>query len=126
MPSLPDLSPLIGCTIGRVCLDYQVTLSVLSTDGAYGQRVDALLIMESPFTVTRGGDAQQVDPNEKLGLPATLDLLHRQVTAVEVATDQSLSLSLSDDVRVHVPRDPHYEAWQVTGHGVQAWIAGPQ
>jgi len=126
MPEPPDLSPLVGCTIGRVCLDYQVTLTIASTDGVYGERVDALLIMESPFTVTRNGEPQQVDPNAKQGLEPTLDLLHREVTGVHVGADESLWLSLTGDMEIRVPRDPHYEAWQITGRGVQGWIAGPQ
>jgi hypothetical protein len=126
VPEPPDLSPLVGCTISRVSLDYQVTLTIASTDGVYGQRVDALLIIEAPFTVTRGGDSHLVDPNEKLGLEATLDLLHREVTDTEVAADESLSLTVTGDLKIHVPRDPHYEAWQVTGRGIQGWIAGPQ
>jgi hypothetical protein len=125
MPAPPDLTPLVGCTIGRVCVDYQVTLSILSTEGVYGERVDALLIMESPFTVTRAGEVTQVDPNAKVGLDATLALLHQEVTGVQLGADESLSLSLAGDVEIHVPRDPHYEAWQVTGRGVQGWIAGP-
>lgn len=125
MPEPPDLSPLVGCTVGRLSFDFQVTLSLASTDGVYGERVDALLVVESPFTITRAGDELQVVPGEQKGLEATLGLLHREVTHVTVGADESLSLTLDGGVQVRVPRDPHYEAWQLNGTGVQAWIAGP-
>jgi hypothetical protein len=125
MPEPPNLSPLVGCTVGRLCLDYQVTLLLASTDGVYGERVDALLVVESPFTIRGAGEPVQVVPSEKKGLEATLGLLHREVTQVAVGADESLSLTLDDSVQVQVPRDPDYEAWNITGRGVQGWIAGP-
>ena len=81
-------------------------------------------MVESPFTITRGGTASSVVPNEKKGLEATLGLLHQTITGASIGPDESLTLTL-DDAEVHVPRDPHYEAWQLSGRGVQAWIAGP-
>jgi hypothetical protein len=125
MPEPPDLSPLVGCTVGRLCLDYQVTLSLASTDGVYGEGVDAFLVVESPFTITRAGEPLHVVPGEKQGLEATLGLLHRTITGAAVSADESLSLTFGGDEEVHVPRDPHYESWQITGRGVQGWIAGP-
>jgi hypothetical protein len=125
MPERLNLSPLVGCTVGRLCLDYQVTLYIASTDGVYAERVDALLVVESPFTITRAGDPVQVNPSGKRGLEATLGLLHREITQVEVGADESLSLTLDDNAQVNVPPDAHYESWQITGRGVQGWIAGP-
>jgi len=126
MPEPPDLSSVVGCTVGRVCLDYQVTLSIASTAGVYGERVDALLVVESPFTVTTAGEPQRVVPSEKNGLEATLGLLHREVTAVDVDADESLSLTLDGCVQIQVTRDPRYESWQISGRGVASWIAGPR
>lgn len=125
MPELPDLSPLVGCTVGRVCLDYQVSLNLASTDGVYAERVDALLVVESPFTITCVGEPLHVVPSEMQGLEAILGLLHRTITGAAVSADESLSLTFDGDQEVHVPRDPHYESWQITGRGVQGWIAGP-
>lgn len=125
MPQLPDLSPLIGCTVGQVCLDYRVSLNLANTDGIYAERVDALLVVESPFTITGFGEPVRVDPNEKQGLEAAIGLLHRTITGVAVSRDQSLSLTFEGGQEVNVPRDPHYESWEITGRGVQGWIAGP-
>ena len=125
MPEPPDLSALTGCVVGRVSLDYQVSLLLASTDGIHGERVDALLVIESPFTITRGGRQLHVEPNAKRGLEATLGLLHRAITAASISADESLSLTLDGEQEIHVPRDPNYEAWQISGRGIQGWIAGP-
>jgi hypothetical protein len=125
VPTPPDLTPLVGCTVGRLSLDYQVTLLLASTDGVYGERVDALLVMGTSFTITRAGDVMHVHPSEQDGFAATLGLLHRDIVAVAVGPDESLSLTFNGDLAVHVPRDQHYESWQITGRGVQGWIAGP-
>jgi hypothetical protein len=125
MPEPPDLSPLVGCTVGRLSLDHQVTLSLASTDGVYGERVEAHLVVGSPFTITATGEPLQVVPDAQTGLEATLGLLHREVTRASVGADESLSLTLDGSVHVYVSRDPQYEAWQIDGRGVQGWIAGP-
>jgi Family of unknown function (DUF6188) len=125
MTSLPDLAPLVGCVVGQVAFDFKVTLSLASQDGIYAQRVDALLAIESDFTVTQHSESSDVSPGERRNYPAALPLLHQTVTDAAVDDDGSLSLSLTGGLEVHVPRDDHYEAWSLAGNGVTEWIAGP-
>jgi hypothetical protein len=126
MSSLPDLSPLIGCVVGQVAFDFQVTLNLASQDGVHAQRVDALLAIGSDFTVTRNGDPTEVGPEARLNYAAVLPLLHETILAAAVETDGSLAISFTGDLHIRVPRSDHYESWSLAGPGVAEWIAGPR
>jgi uncharacterized protein YgfB (UPF0149 family) len=125
MSPAPDLAPLVGCVVGRLALDFQVTLYLASQDDVYAQRVDALLVVESNFNVTHRGDHSGVSPGEQLNYAALLPLLHQTIRRAAVDDDGSLALSLTDDLEVRVPRDDHYESWSLSGAGVTGWIEGP-
>jgi hypothetical protein len=127
MTQPPDLAPIVGCVVGNLGLDYRVSLNLASQDPPhYGERVDALLVIEAPFEIFRAGTRYNVDPSAVAGYERAVPLLHSTIEEAEVGQDQSLRIKFSGDQTVHVPRSPHYEAWQISGRGVSGWIAGPE
>jgi hypothetical protein len=126
MTSLPDLSPLVGCVVGRLDLDYRVGFNLASQDPPrYGERVEALLVVEAPFLVIRGGNQYEVNPDAVTGYEQTLALLHSTVLKVDVKPDQALDIEFSGDQTLRVEAPSSYEAWELSGKGVPGWIAGP-
>jgi len=127
MPQPPELTPLVGCTVGRLTLDYQVGL-LLASQGpgeVYAARVSAFLTIGGTFQLTRAGHAQVVTPDDTDNYQATVGLLHASVMDARIGTDESLTMAFSGDQLLHVPRDPAFESWEIQGRGVRGWLAGP-
>jgi hypothetical protein len=124
--SRADLDPLVGCIVGQLSFDYRVTMNFASQDGVYGERVDALLVIENDFSVTSTGETTGVRPDTKSGYEAVLPLLHSTLVSAVVESDEALALTLSNNVRLRVSRGDLYESWSLSGRGVAGWISGPR
>lgn len=127
MVRLPDLAPLIGAEVTRISFDYQVTLLLADVEPSGRPRVEAVLVIGTPFTVAAPDSAATpvtIDPNTGGHLATVLDVLHSTVEATCVEGDESLTLVIGG-FTVHVPRDHRHESWQLEGDGVDNWLAGP-
>ena len=117
---------LIGCHVGRTAFDYQVRLSFSALDPDEGYRVDAELVIETPFLLgDRDGEWHELDPGAGSSLAPALDLFGRTVTAVEIRGKGALHLTFDDGAQLHVGPHPQYESWDLTGTGVEPVTVGP-
>jgi hypothetical protein len=126
MTPVPDLDPLVGCIVGQLSFDFRVTMNLASQDGVYGERVDALLVIENDFSVTSSGETTVVRPDAKAGYEAVLPLLHSTLLSAVVESDEVLALTFSNSVSLRVSRSDQYESWSLSGKGVAGWISGPR
>ena len=126
MTLVPDLDPLVGCIVGQLSFDFRVTMNLASQDGLYGERVDALLVIESDFTVTSPDGTTDVRPGATTGYGAVLPVLHSTLVGVVVEMDEVLTLTFSDNVTLRVSRSGQHESWSLSGRGVSGWISGPR
>jgi len=122
----PDLRPLVGCIVNQVSFDFRVTLNLVSQDGAYGERVDAFLVIGNDFTLRGPEGAAVVSPDSKSGYEAVMPVLHSTLEGADIREDSALDLRFSNGMELRVPRDRHYESWSLSGVGVADWIATPE
>jgi hypothetical protein len=124
---MPDLTPLTGCVVGQLALDYRVCLLLASEEPgkSYGHRVHALLVIETAFTLERAGNAEQIDPTAVANYEPTVALLHATIRKALIHPDKSLSIRFSGDQLLTVPRDATFASWELSGKGVDDWVAGP-
>ncbi|MEU8409502.1 DUF6188 family protein [Micromonospora sp. NPDC048842] len=117
---------LIGCHVDRTAFDYQVRLSFSALDPDEGYRVDADLVIETPFLLRdRAGEWHELDPGSGSALAPALDLFRRAVTAVEIRAKGALHLTFDEGLQLHVGPHPRYESWSLTGTGVEPVTVGP-
>ena len=72
---LPDLTPPTGSEVRSVCFDYSVTLSFAGQDQAGEQRIDATMVIGTPFTISSDDAAPSVVPDTGESFAAVLGLL---------------------------------------------------
>jgi hypothetical protein len=108
-------------------LDYQVALLLASQGGgeSYGARVHAFLIIGAAFQLTRAGRTHVITPDATGNYQAVVGLLHATVLDARIGTDESLAMTFSGDRLLRVPRDPAFESWEISGHGIRGWLVGP-
>jgi hypothetical protein len=117
---------LVGCQVQRTTFDYQVRICFVGLDPDEGYRVDAELIIETPFLLHEaGGEWHELDPGTGSSLAPVLDRFNSTVTAVEVNERGALHLTFADTAEIFVGPDPRYESWHLTGHGVAQITVGP-
>jgi hypothetical protein len=119
-----DFGALVGCEVRRVCLDYQVTLTLV--DGPYQQeRVNAGLQIEAPFTYkAEDGVSYEIEPGEVTTLGPVVNLFKLTVQAANF-DGRTLTIDFENGARIEVATLSHYESWNLTGAGVPGYIAGP-
>lgn len=122
----PDLEPLVGCIVNQVSFDFRVTLNLVSQDGAYGERVDAFLVIGNDFTLRGPAGVTVVSPDSKSGYEAVIPVLHSTLLGADIRAEGTLDLGFSNGIEIRVPRDHHYESWSLSGVGVTEWIATPE
>jgi len=122
--TIRDLSALIGCEVRRVCIDYQVTLTLV--EGPYDhERVNAGLQIEAPFSYTaKDGTKFDIEPNQAATLGPVVNLFNLTVLAVNF-DGRTLTVAFQDGAQIEVPTLSQYESWNLTGAGVLGYIAGP-
>jgi hypothetical protein len=117
---------LIGCHVDRIAFDYQVRVSLSASDPDDGNRVDAELVIETPFQLSdRHGDRHELDPGTGSRLGPVLDLFRRTVIAVDIRDEGTLQLTFDDGAELGVSPDLEYESWSLTGVGVEPITVGP-
>jgi len=94
---------LIDCQVWRTAFDYQVRLTLIGRDPDEGYRVDAELVIETPFRLRdAAGEWHELDPGTGSSLAPVLDLFMKTITTVEIRDRGAL-----------------------TGHGVDPTQVGP-
>ncbi|MFG1992902.1 DUF5984 family protein [Actinoplanes sp. NPDC048988] len=110
----------------RTTFDYQVRLSLSALGPAQNHRVDAELVIETPFLLSdRAGRRHKLDPGSGAALAPALDLFQRTVTAVDIRADGALHLTFGEGFQLSVAPHPDYESWSLTGTGVTPITIGP-
>jgi hypothetical protein len=117
---------LIGCHVDRTSFDYQVRLDFSALGSDEGYRVDAELVIETPFLFCGAdGEWHELDPGTGAALAPILDLFRRTVTTVEIRTRGALHLTFDDGAQLNVGPDPQYDSWSLNGSGIKPVIVGP-
>jgi Family of unknown function (DUF6188) len=106
---------LVGFTVMRCSVDFQFRLTLARPAQAVRGQEWASVIIEGPFEFVDDGLARAFDPNgphpEDLG-PA-LKLRRKTIEAAIISDDGGLQLQFSDQLSLHVPSLPQYEAWEL-------------
>lgn len=117
---------LAGCQVWRTTFDYQVRLALGALDPDEGYRVDAELVIETPFLFRDAtGEWHELDPGTGSRLGPVLDLFMKTITTVEVSDHGALTLDFDDDCELFVGPDQRFESWHLSGRGVDAILVGP-
>jgi uncharacterized protein DUF6188 len=117
---------LIGCRVDRTAFDYQVRLSLVCLDSDEGYRVDAELVIQTPFLLCDpAGEWHELDPGTGSGLAPVLDLFRKTVSTVEIRGPGALHLTFNDGTELHISPHDQYESWTLTGTGVDPITIGP-
>lgn len=121
---IPD--GLIGCQVQRTAFDYQVRLMVVALDPDEGYRVDAELVIETPFLLRdTAGEWYELDPGTGSPLAPVLDLFMKTIISVEIRARGALALAFDDGCELFVGADPQFESWKLSGMGVDGVLVGP-
>lgn len=116
---------LTGCQVWRTAFDYQVRLTLIARDPDEGYRVDAELVIETPFLLRDAdGGWHELDPGTGSRLAPVLDLFMKVITTVEVRNRGALALTFDDGSELFVGADPQYESWSLSGDGVDDVLVG--
>ena len=76
---------LIDCQVWRTAFDYQVRLTLIGRDPDAGYRVDAELVIGTPFLLRDApGEWHELDPGTGSHLAPVLDLFMNTVTTLEI------------------------------------------
>ena len=115
---------LIGCRVDQTAFDFQVRLYLSALDPDEGYRVDAELVIETPFLFgDASGEWHELDPGTHLA--PVLGLFGRTVTTVEVKGRGALELTFDDNAVLHIGPNQRYKSWHLTGTGVEPAMVGP-
>jgi hypothetical protein len=117
---------LIGSRVERTSFDQQVRLSLCALDPDEGYRLDAELVVETPFLFRdAAGEWHELDPGTGASLAPVLALYGQSVTAVDVRDRGALVVDFHDGAGIRVGPDPQFESWHLTGHGIDPNTVGP-
>ena len=117
---------LIGCTIDRTAFDHQVRLSFTGLDPDEGHRIDAELVIETPFLLAdAAGDRHELDPGTGASLAPVLDLFRQTVSTVDISGRGALHLTFDNKAELYIGPDAQYESWSLSGTGVDPITVGP-
>ena len=104
-----------GVGVGRVLLDYQVTLHIGS---------DALVI-EQPFEVSDGSTVVHVVPGVSDQLGGAVTLLHAVCRSVQLHKNGTLRVEFAHDRVLVVPPSAEFESWHASVRGRHMVVCGP-
>lgn len=117
---------LVGAQVTRTAFDYQVRISFTGYGLDGRVRLDGVLVIETPITVTDASGTQAIlTPGTGTALAPLLSLFTKAVTRAEVTGLGTLSLGFDDGTRLSVNPDPDYESWSLTGSGFEPVMVGP-
>ncbi len=119
-------TPLIGCQVWRTSFDYQVRLTLVGRDPDEGYRVDAELVIHTPFLLRdAAGEYHELDPSTGSRLAPVLDLFMKTITTVEVDKRGALTIGIDGGAQLFVGPHPKFESWELSGQGVASVLVGP-
>jgi hypothetical protein len=117
---------LVGCEVWRTAFDYQVRLTLVARASDEGYRVEAELVIETPFLLRdAAGVWHEVDPGSVDTLHPVLRLFMSKVAAVTVTEHGALTIDFVDGHGLFVSPDTAFESWRLSGTGVHAIVVGP-
>jgi hypothetical protein len=117
---------LIDCQVWRTAFDYQVRLTLIGRDPDEGYRVDAELVIETPFLLRdAAGEWHELDPGTGSNLAPVLDLFMNTIKTIEVRDRGALSITFDDGAELFVAPHTQFESWQLAGLGVEPIQVGP-
>ena len=117
---------LIGCQVERMAFDHKVRLMVAAFDPDEGYRVDADLVIETPFLLRDAtGEWHELDPGTGSRLAPVLDLFMKTIVTVEIRTRGALALAFDDGCELFIGADRQAKSWQLSGMGVDDVVVGP-
>ena len=117
---------LVGAMVNRTAFDWQTRLSLSALDPNEGYRLDAELVIETPFLL-RSADGQwhEMDPGTGAAQAPVLDLFTKTITKLQIGDHGALTLDFDDGAQLFVGPHPQYESWSLTGTGVTPITIGP-
>jgi hypothetical protein len=117
---------LTGCQVWRTAFDYQVRLTLIARHPNEGYRVDAELVIATPFLLRDAtGEWHELDPGTGARLAPVLDLFMTAITTVEIRDHGTLGLTFDNGSQLLAGPDPQFESWHLSGHGVDDILVGP-
>ncbi|MDX2560289.1 DUF6188 family protein [Streptomyces sp. TX20-6-3] len=117
---------LVGTRVDRTSFDQQVRLSFSALDSDEGYRVDAELVLETPFLFRdAAGEWHELDPGTGVSLAPVLALFGQSVAAVDVRDRGALVIDFHDGAGLWIGPDSQFESWHLTGHGIDGITVGP-
>ncbi len=119
-------SALIGAQVERTAFDHQVRLSLGALDPDEGYRLDAELVLETPFLFRdAGGEWHEIDPGTGVSLAPVLALFGQTLTGVDVREHGALVIDFQDGAGLWIGPDPQFVSWHLAGLGVAPITVGP-
>ncbi len=104
-------SLLVGRVVWQCCLGPSVVLDLME------KHKSVMLQIETTFDLTSNGERTVLSPRVNSANPSEISpvmlLYQSQVEAAYVHSDGTLIIDFTGSVRVTVPPDERYEAWQI-------------
>jgi hypothetical protein len=117
---------LTGCQVWRTAFDHQVRLTLVARDADEGYRVDAELVIETPFLLRDAtGEWHGLDPGTGVDLAPVLGLFTKTMVTVEIRDQGALAIGFDDGAELFISPHPQFESWHLSGHGVDDTLVGP-
>lgn len=117
---------LTGCQVWRTAFDHQVRLTLIARHKDEGYRVEAELIIETPFLLRDAtGEWHELAPGTGSSLAPVLDLFMKTIATVEIRKQGALSLTFDNNAELFIGPHPQFESWHLSGHGVDNILVGP-
>ncbi|QQS18800.1 hypothetical protein IPL68_01890 [Candidatus Saccharibacteria bacterium] len=118
---MDELKKLVGAEVNYVRFSYQVDLNFLGGERREGKYAN--LQIEVPFQLQTKTKKATIDPNDVSTLKPTLELLHTNLTSIELTNEYVLTLAFKNGYVLQVKPVQKYEAWSLTGDDLPAFVA---
>jgi hypothetical protein len=99
-----------GREVTRCLVDYAFSIELWIPDDPISIRINR------PFLFKTRDQTYKISPAEEpIRLGPVLSIVHKTIQAVIAHKDGSLSVEISDEIKLDVSADVHYEAWEING-----------
>jgi hypothetical protein len=89
-------------------IDYAFGIEVWSPDDLVSIRIGGAFLLKS-----QSGERKLFAEKEPMALGSALSVLHKTLESAIAYKNGMLSLKFSNDIRIDVPPDDKYEAWEI-------------